>query len=230
MSRVWIALGAAFAIGCAFGTPRSDPGEIASGWTARDAHTLVASANPLSAVPARNADGSVNALVEIPAGTDAKWELRKTDGALVWEIRDGRPRVVRFLAYPANYGMIPRTLLAVEDGGDGDPLDVLVLGPALPRGSIVRVHPIGVLRTLDRGERDDKILSVPPDSPFADVRDVAELDAHFPGVTGIIEAWFESYKGPGEVETRGFGGADEANEMLERAEQSYAIRWNRVAQ
>lgn len=219
---MWIALGAAFVLGCAVGAPRPGSSEIAPEWEVRDARTLIASANPLSAVPARNADGSVNALVEIPAGTNAKWELRETDGALVWEIRDGRPRVVRFLAYPANYGMIPGTLIAAEDGGDGDPLDVLVLGPALPRGSIARVHLVGVLRMRDQGERDDKILAVTPDSPFADVRDVAELDSRFPGVTGIIETWFASYKGPGEVETRGFGGADEANAMLERAERSYA--------
>lgn len=222
MTRLWIAWGAAFAVACAAGAPRPDAGEIASGWAVRDAHTLVASANPLSAVPARNADGSVNALIEIPAGTNAKWELRKTDGALVWEISDGQPRVIRFLAYPANYGMIPRTLVAAEDGGDGDPLDVLVLGSALPRGSIVRARPVGVLRMLDQGERDDKILAVTPVSPFADVRDIAELDARFPGVTGIIEAWFASYKGPGAVETRGLGGADEANEILERAERHYA--------
>jgi inorganic pyrophosphatase len=222
MSRTWIALGAAFAVGCAVCVPRSDPGEIASGWAVRDAHTMVASANLPSAVPARNADGSVNALVEIPAGTDAKWELRKADGALVWEIQEGRPRVVQFLAYPANYGMIPRTLVSAEDGGDGDPLDVLVLGAALPRGSVVRVRPIGVLWMLDQGERDDKLLAVIPDSPFEDIRDVAELDARFPGVTGILETWFASYKGPGEVETHGFGGADEANAILVRAEQSYA--------
>jgi inorganic pyrophosphatase len=222
MSRTWIALGAAFAVGCAVCAPRTGPGEIASGWTVRDAHTLVTSANPLSAVPARNADGSVNALVEIPAGTGAKWELRKADGALVWEIQDGRPRVVQFLAYPANYGVIPRTLLATEDGGDGDPVDVLVLGSALPRGSVVRVRPIGVLRMLDQGDRDDKLLAVSADSPFADVRDVAELDARFPGVTAILETWFASYKGLGEVETRGFGGADEADATLGRAERSYA--------
>jgi len=224
MSRTWIALGAVFAVGCAVCAPRPDAGEIALGWVVRDAHTLVASSNPLSSVPARNADGSVNALVEIPAGTDAKWELRKTDGALVWEIQDGRPRVVRFLPYPVNYGMVPRTLLAAEDGGDGDPLDVLVLGSALPRGSIARVHLVGVLRMLDQGERDDKILAVTPGSPFADVRDIGELDARFPGATAILQTWFASYKGRGEVESRGVGSADEAREILWRAEQSYAGR------
>jgi inorganic pyrophosphatase len=222
MGHRWIAPIAALALACAAGVPEPDPAAVAVGWTARDAHTLVPSRNPLAALPARNADGSVNALVEIPAGTDAKWELRKTDGALVWEIRDGVPRVVRFLAYPANYGMIPRTLLAAEDGGDGDPLDVLVLGPALPRGSVARVRLVGVLRAFDGGERDDKLLAVTASSPFADVHDLAELDTRFPGVTRIVETWFASYKGPGVIETGGFGDAAEAAAMLERAERSYA--------
>jgi len=221
MSRAWIAWGAAFAVGCA-GHGASAPGMRAFDWQARDAYTWVASANPLSAVPTRNADGSVNALVEIPAGTDAKWELRKEDGALTWELVDGRPRVVQFLAYPGNYGMIPRTLLASDEGGDGDPLDVLVLGPALARGSIARVRLVGVLWALDGGEVDDKLVAVTPDSPFADVRDVSDLDARFPGVTSILETWFAHYKGPGVVETRGFGSAAEAYAILEQAERSYA--------
>jgi inorganic pyrophosphatase len=221
MPRTWAAWGAALVVGCAGSAPATDRATTAIDWHARDAFTLVAPENPLAAVPARNADGSVNALVEIPAGTNAKWELRKADGALVWELRDGQPRVVRFLAYPGNYGLIPRTLLATEDGGDGDPLDVIVLGPALPRGAIVAVELVGVLRMLDRGERDDKLLAVAPDSPFAGVRDVAELDARFPGVTDIIETWFSSYKGPGAIETRGFGKAAEAGALLERAERAF---------
>ena len=48
--------------------------------------------------------------------------------------------------------MIPKTLLPVEDGGDGDPLDVLVLGEPLEKGSIVDVRLIGVLSMLDDGE------------------------------------------------------------------------------
>ena len=46
-----------------------------------------------------------------------------------------KPREVKYLGYPGNYGMIPRTLLPKELGGDGDPLDVIVLGPAVERGS-----------------------------------------------------------------------------------------------
>ena len=53
-------------------------------------------------------------MVEIPAGSNDKWEVDKTSGALYWEQEDGKPRVVQYLAYPGNYGMIPRTSLPHE--------------------------------------------------------------------------------------------------------------------
>ena len=65
--------------------------------------------------------------------------------------------------------MISRTLLPKELGGDGDPLDVLVLGRALPRGSVVETKVLGVLKLLDRGEQDDKILAVPKESLLHEV-------------------------------------------------------------
>ncbi len=61
--------------------------------------------------PARSESGAVNVVIEIPAGTDAKWEVTKPDGTLAWQIKDGKPRVVQYLGYPGNYGMVPRTLL-----------------------------------------------------------------------------------------------------------------------
>jgi inorganic pyrophosphatase len=171
--------------------------------------------------PARLPDGRVNAVIEIPAGTNAKWEVDKRSGQLVWELKDGRPRVVRFLPYPSNYGMIPRTLLPSELGGDGDPLDVIVLGPALARGSVVAVRLVGLLELLDGGEQDDKLIAVAEGSPLEDVASLAELDARYPGATRILETWFTSYKGPGELESRGFADAERAGAILDAAIAAY---------
>lgn len=175
----------------------------------------------LDGYDARLEDGSINVVVEIPAGSTAKWEVTKPEGELRWEIRDGKPRVVRYLGYPGNYGMIPRTLLPKELGGDGDPLDVIVLGTSVARGTMVPARLIGVMHMLDGGEQDDKLLAVRPGTPFGEVYDLAELEAQFPGVMTILETWFARYKGPGKVVVPGFSDVPEALEILEAATEAY---------
>ncbi len=185
--------------------------------------------------------GLIHFVVEIPAGGNDKWEVDKRTGELHWEQKDGRPRVVQYLPYPGNYGMIPRTSLPSEVGGDGDPLDVLLLGRRVERGRVVRARPIGLLRLVDGGERDDKILAVPLEGPLSDVRDMRSLDTHYPGVRTIVETWFTRYKStrvaaPDEAETRstsetetrrapmrseGFGDADEALRVVREASRYF---------
>lgn len=189
-----------------------------------DAHTIDGSRHFIDDYDAVLPDGRVHVVVEIPTGTNAKWEVDKSDGNLKWEMRDGKPRVVQFLGYPGNYGMVPRTLLAKDDGGDGDPLDVLVLGQPVDRGAVIAVRLIGVLRLLDDGEQDDKLIAVRDGTPFAEVGDIAALQARFPGVTTQIEGWFTCYKGPGEMQSLGFAAAADARKVLDRAIATYADR------
>ena len=98
---------------------------------AKDPYTKKGENNYLTGYEAVHDDGDINVVVEIPTGSVQKWEVDKTSGNLKWEFVDGKPREVKYLGYPGNYGMIPRTLLPKELGGDGDPLDVIVLGPAV---------------------------------------------------------------------------------------------------
>ncbi|MGP9802975.1 ParB-like protein [Rheinheimera sp. NSM] len=143
-----------------------------------------------------NADGSVNVLIEIAAGSADKWQQNKAEPLqLEWERQDGTLRQIRFLPYPANYGIVSGTMLAKEHGGDGDPLDVLVLGSALPQGTVQPVRLIGVLRMLDNGEQDDKLLAVPLQGVFSALHDVAQLQQQFPGVIEQLQHWFRHYKG-----------------------------------
>lgn len=159
----------------------------------------------------------VNVVIEIPAGSVDKWEVRKSDGALVWETNKDGYRKVKYLPYPANYGMVPRTLLPKSLGGDGDPLDVIVLGPAITRGSVVRVRVIGVLKLLDHGEQDDKLIAILKGSDFDGLSSMASLGESFKGVKEILALWFENYKGPGKMEVLGFADAGEANKILRAA-------------
>ncbi len=144
-----------------------------------------------------NVDGTVNVVIEIPAGTTAKYETNKRNGMLELEQKNGVPRFVQYLGYPANYGAIPRSVLDKAKGGDGDSVDVIALGPAVPRGAVVKGRVIGLLNLNDGGEIDTKAIVVMEDSPFAKVRSIADLDAKFPGVTSILQTWFTSYKGYG---------------------------------
>jgi inorganic pyrophosphatase len=163
----------------------------------------------------------VHVVVEIPAGTNEKWQVEKSTGALAWEREDGAPRVVQYLGYPGNYGIVPRTLLPRELGGDGDPLDVLLLGPAQPRGSVVPARAIAMLRLVDRGERDDKIVAVPISGPLGDARDLSLLEARYPGVRQIVETWFTNYKGPGVAVSNGWVDADSALLVVREASRYY---------
>ncbi len=124
-----------------------------------------------------------SAVIEIPKGSRCKYELDKYTGLL---------RLDRVLYtsthYPANYGFIPRTF-----ADDGDPLDVLVLcnEPIQPL-TLVRVYPIGVMRMLDDGRIDDKIIAIPfTDPTYNNIRSIDELPAH---IFDEIMHFFKVYK------------------------------------
>ncbi len=111
-----------------------------------------------------------SAVIEIPKGSSCKYELDKKTGML-------RLDRVLYTAthYPANYGFIPRTY-----ADDGDPLDVLVLcSEQIFPMTLVQVYPIGVMRMIDGGKLDDKIIAVPFSDPtYRGIKSIDELPAH----------------------------------------------------
>ncbi len=123
------------------------------------------------------------AVIEISKGSNCKYELDKSSGMLKLD------RVL-FTAthYPANYGFIPRTF-----ADDGDPLDVLILcsAPIIPM-TLVRVYPIGVMRMVDGGKLDDKIIAVPFSDPqYQGIKSMDELPKH---IFDEIMHFFKVYK------------------------------------
>ena len=166
-------------------------------------------------------DSLLQAVIEIPAGTIDKWELNKSNGQLEWETVNSKPRKVNYLGYPGNYGFIPKTLLSKDQGGDGDPLDILILGPAVERGSIQKCKLIGVLKLTDHGENDDKIIAVSQNSEMYKVNDILEMENEFNGVLDIIEIWFKNYKGSDVLQANGYSNRDSAMEIIQRAIETY---------
>ncbi len=125
----------------------------------------------------------VNGIIEIPKNTRAKYELDKDSGLLVMD------RVIySSMYYPANYGFIPQTFC-----DDKDPLDILVLSQiAIVPMCIVSARVIGVMRMIDNGELDDKIIAVAEnDMSYNHFEDISELPPHF---VKEIESFFEDYK------------------------------------
>ena len=118
--------------------------------------------------------------------------------------------------------MIPQTLSAKEEGGDGDPLDVILLGETVQRGSLVEGKIIGVMLMKDNGETDDKLIAVAKDSIFESINSIEDLNKEFPGVLTILQTWFTNYKGPNEdMRVIGFSEEKEANKILNSAMKEY---------
>ena len=148
----------------------------------------------------------MNAVIEIPAGTNKKIEYNSETKQYEVDVLDGKKRVIDFLAYPANYGFIPSTIMDKDKGGDGDALDILVLGESQPTGTVLKVKPIAMLELLDGGELDTKIIGVPLDSTLQVVKidKFEDLLIKYNGIQRIIETWFLNYKGLGKMELVGW--------------------------
>jgi inorganic pyrophosphatase len=125
----------------------------------------------------------LSAIIEIPKGSQVKYELDKKSGLI---------KVDRILYssinYPANYGFIPKTYC-----DDGDPLDILVFCqvPVAPL-SIMKARPVGVMKMVDEGEEDDKIIAVHTDDP--EYEDFKSLDDFPPHKMDELRRFFEDYK------------------------------------
>jgi inorganic pyrophosphatase len=164
---------------------------------------------------------TVNVVIEIPKNTNEKWEVSKLDGSLEHEFFMGVPRIINHLPYPINYGMIPRTVLPLQLGGDGDPVDAIVLGDALPRGEVVEAKVLGLIKMRDMGEVDDKVITVNKDSDYFKFNSIEEFQENNPKIMKNIIAWFQNYKGNNLVEIEGVVSNIEAIGLIEFASKSF---------
>ncbi|MGL5113693.1 MAG: inorganic diphosphatase [Beijerinckiaceae bacterium] len=167
----------------------------------------------IDAIPiGNNPPKDVNVIIEVPIGGEPiKYEMDKASGTLF---------VDRFLytpmRYPGNYGFVPHTL-----SDDGDPIDVLVANtrPIIP-GAVINAKPIGVLKMVDDGGGDEKIIAVPSvklTKRYAHLANYTDM----PEITWKqIEHFFLHYKDlePGKwVRLDGWGDAAEAERLIVEA-------------
>lgn len=194
-----------------------------------NSETVLDSLNYLNDFTTFSKDSLVNIIIEIPAGTDQKWEVNKDSGFIEWErINEDSLRIVRYLPYPTNYGFIPQTLMPVSAGGDGDPLDVFLLGPAVTRGNVVQGRVIGMIKMLDDGEQDDKLIAVSQGSHFGSVTSLNELKQNYPGVLEILTSWLLHYKGNNQMEIQSLEDEQSALKVILLAEDSFHQKSNSI--
>ena len=159
----------------------------------------------------KNPPEEIYVFIEIPQGVSVKYEFDPEIGAVV---------VDRFLYtdmnYPFNYGFVPQT-----KGGDGDPLDVLVLGSKpVTVGVVIPARPIGMLEMEDEEGEDTKVVAVPlakVDPKFKDYNDINDVPKK---ILDDIRYFFENYKKtePGKwVKVKQWQGRKQALEAIRKA-------------
>ena len=148
----------------------------------------------------------VHAVIEIPAGTNHKIEYQPEAGTFIVDQIDGKDRIIDFLPYPGNYGFIPSTLMDEARGGDGDALDILVIGETEATATVLEVLPIGALLLNDDDEIDTKIIAIPVDAEKRVIKatDFQDFLITYDAAKQIIENWFLNYKGFGRTKLIGW--------------------------
>lgn len=166
-----------------------------------------------------NIPEEINVIIECPRGTKNKYEIDKETGLIKLD------RAMKTSQdYPTDYGFTPRTLW-----DDGDALDVVVLTTnPLFAGCLVSVRPVAVMKMVDCGESDYKVIGVPVDDPrWDEVTDLADVNPH---TIKEIKHFFETYKSiePGKVVTIDeIGGKEDALAAVKKSVDLYNEKYGK---
>lgn len=168
-------------------------------------------------IPAGTED-EINVIVEIPKGSQNKYEIDKDTGLIALDRAN-----YSAAAYPCEYGFVPQTLW-----DDGDALDILLLASfPIPPGILVKTRPVGIMEMIDTGEQDNKVIVVPvKDKRWDKVLDLGDINSH---TLKEIQHFFETYKQiKGDaVEINGFKGAAEAKHAFTRSRELYTQKFGK---
>lgn len=154
----------------------------------------------------------MNVIIEIPKGSHNKYEIDKKTGLIALD------RVAHTgQDFPFDYGFVPQTLW-----DDGDALDVVLLTTyPLLSGILVRARPVALMKMLDSGDVDDKVIAVPCDDPrWKETKDIEDINPH---TLKEIEHFYSTYKKlqNKEVQVTGFEGKAAAEAAFEKGRKMY---------
>ena len=164
----------------------------------------------------------VNAVVEIPKGSNNKYEYDPEYDQFVLD-----RALMSAMVYPANYGFISSTL-----ADDGDALDILVCSSTpIDKGTIVPTRVIGALHMIDNGEVDYKLVGVPIRSYSK--QHINELDDFDPLFLEVVENFFQHYKEleGKKVELKGWIEREETFKIIEESitDKKPAVKLAKIA-
>lgn len=161
-----------------------------------------------------------NVIVEIPRGSNNKYEIDKETGLIALDRAN-----YSNAPYPFDYGFAPQTLWE-----DNDALDVAILTTwPLDVGVVVKVRPIAVMKMIDDGESDFKVIGVPvKDKRWDDTTDLENINKH---TLKEIRHFFETYKvlkgSENVVDIEGFEGKEEAKKAVEKSIKLYKEKFDK---
>ena len=168
-----------------------------------------------------NAPEEINVIIEIPRGSNNKYEIDKETGLIALNRAN-----YSSASFPFDYGFAPQKLWE-----DNDPLDVIVLTTyPLHPGILVKIRPVAVIKMVDSGESDYKVIGVPVyDRRFEHVADLEDLNLH---TLREFKHFFETYKvlrdeksETEHVEVRGMGSKEEAMSAVRKSVELYVTKF-----
>lgn len=171
----------------------------------------------------KNAPNEFNCIVEIPKGSNNKYEIDKETGLIALDRAN-----YSAAAYPFDYAFVPQTLWE-----DGDALDVVILSTyPLQVGILVKVRPVAIMDMNDSGESDAKIIAVPVDDRrWEDIQDLADINKH---TLKEYVHFFETYKtlkaddkNKYPVVISGYKGKKEAIEAIVKSQELYKAKFSK---
>lgn len=161
------------------------------------------------------APDTINTVIEISKGSHNKYEFDEALGVFKLDRVLYSP-----FHYPLDYGFIPQTR-----SEDGDHLDALVMGSdPVPMGCVVAARPIGMLKMIDSGEMDFKILAVQDKNPrFDTIKDIKDIESSNPHLLKELAHFFQTYKDlqGKKVEIQGWEGCEVAKKEIKKAQEVY---------
>lgn len=165
-----------------------------------------------------NPPREVYCLVEIPKGSSNKYEFDMKMGVIKLD------RVLYgAVFFPTEYGIIPQAW-----SEDNDPLDVMVFSSfsTFP-GCVLTCRPIGVLKMIDSGQEDNKIIAVPSSDPrFNKINDVADLAPHLKKEIANFWENYSELQPNKKIKILGWSGKEAAWEIIKKAIKIYQKKFS----